>query len=843
MTSTATVALNLQPINDLSTLGKLDPAPTAGFDVYIYGVAAESLLEISFWERDDRANGGRRSDRVIGTASGNVAVSRKHLAVMTFVPDKPVPPYPARDASRPKPIIVVFRFPQPKNGSQFYYSFELNPDLAHKHEGDLWKVGLTADNLNLTSPLFIVAHVRRELTMAQATYPSHAGHKLTLFNDGSTDRFGSGGAFFELLQSIKRARKFIFIADWSFHPMFRPSRLGPAAAADSSNSIGAILLQRANSDVLVAIHTWNHTDAGAPDDQNDSGDTYFEHLASPGKRPDTLLWRASSSTQTFSSHHQKFVVMDQPGGPRGCHYLRVFFGGLDLTKGRFDWGDHLIMPNSDAALFLQEWTSPDYVAEHIEERGDHGWKKVPAIGVKANEWYNAEFKDRVDLPREPWHDIHAMVDGPIAWDVLREFTGRWMQDPATSLIFSHGDCSDKHKEKVSTLFRGLFTSADVIQQWEQPDGPFEAQVYRSIMKAHWDTPTEEMIGVDELVGPAGSAAGSTSASLPRKQGKRTELNWHLHEDFEHSIQTAYVQAIGLAEHFVYIENQYFIGAGERWGQKKIRNGVPESLVERIKQRRSDNAPFHVYIVMPMYPEGDPVSGPIAAIRWLEWRTMEWMIQQLGSNWTDNLSFYFLANWEKVQPPSQPRSTSREDQIKARRRYMIYVHSKLMIVDDRHIILGSANLNERSQAGNRDTEIACGLWPRRGREADCVTAIQGLRHNLWTEHLTSAGVPGTWQTPGELTCSSAVESRARKNYLAFRSLRGDGNAGHLCRWPLIRDPEGNVAIEDVVDSVDFGILLPDAADVDDKSERKAWSWSAPGNKTSATLIFTESEIPQ
>ena len=57
------------------------------------------------------------------------------------------------------------------------------------------------------------------------------------------------------------------------------------------------------------------------------------------------------------------------------------------------------------------------------------------------------------------------------------------------------------------------------------------------------------------------------------------------------------------------------------------------------------------------------------------------------------------------------------------RQMIYVHrftksaklsfqnyfffSKMMIVDDAYIIVGSANINERSMSGTRDTEMAVG----------------------------------------------------------------------------------------------------------------------------------------
>lgn len=36
--------------------------------------------------------------------------------------------------------------------------------------------------------------------------------------------------------------------------------------------------------------------------------------------------------------------------------------------------------------------------------------------------------------------------------------------------------------------------------------------------------------------------------------------------------------------------------------------------------------------------------------------------------------------------------------------IIYVHSKLMIIDDRMAICGSANINDRSLLGHRDSEV-------------------------------------------------------------------------------------------------------------------------------------------
>lgn len=35
---------------------------------------------------------------------------------------------------------------------------------------------------------------------------------------------------------------------------------------------------------------------------------------------------------------------------------------------------------------------------------------------------------------------------------------------------------------------------------------------------------------------------------------------------------------------------------------------------------------------------------------------------------------------------------------------VYVHSKIMIIDDRTTLIGSANINDRSLLGSRDSEV-------------------------------------------------------------------------------------------------------------------------------------------
>lgn len=71
---------------------------------------------------------------------------------------------------------------------------------------------------------------------------------------------------------------------------------------------------------------------------------------------------------------------------------------------------------------------------------------------------------------------------------------------------------------------------------------------------------------------------------------------------------------------------------------------------------------------------------------------------------------------------------------------VYVHSKLLIADDRLVIMGSANLNDRSQFGDRDSEIAAlvtggdRVITRMGGNPHRATVFaHTLRRNLMEEH--------------------------------------------------------------------------------------------------------------
>jgi phospholipase D1/2 len=83
----------------------------------------------------------------------------------------------------------------------------------------------------------------------------------------------------------------------------------------------------------------------------------------------------------------------------------------------------------------------------------------------------------------------------------------------------------------------------------------------------------------------------------------------------------------------------------------------------------------------------------------------------------------------------------EDEINAFVSEELYIHSKLLIVDDRLVICGSANLNDRSQLGDHDSEIAVVIEDptpvesyMNGRPYTASRFAASLRRFLFRKHL-------------------------------------------------------------------------------------------------------------
>ncbi|XP_024639619.1 phospholipase D delta isoform X2 [Medicago truncatula] len=276
---------------------------------------------------------------------------------------------------------------------------------------------------------------------------------------------------------------------------------------------------------------------------------------------------------------------------------------------------------------------------------------------------------------------------------------------------------------------------------------------------------------------------------------------------EKSIQTGYIQAIRSAQHFIYIENQYFIGSSYAWpsyNNAGADNLIPMELALKIASKIKAKERFAIYIVLPMWPEGDPKSGAVQEILFWQAQTMQMMYNVVAKELKsmqlsdvhpqDYLNFYCLGNREHFNEESSGSNSAPVSGAFKYRRNMIYVHAKGMIVDDEYVILGSANINQRSMAGTKDTEIAMGsyqphyTWSARKKHPH--GQIYGYRMSLWAEHLGM--LDETFKEPERLECVRKVNEIADDNWRKYASEEMSLLQGHLLKYPVQIDSDGQVS---------------------------------------------------
>lgn len=83
----------------------------------------------------------------------------------------------------------------------------------------------------------------------------------------------------------------------------------------------------------------------------------------------------------------------------------------------------------------------------------------------------------------------------------------------------------------------------------------------------------------------------------------------------------------------------------------------------------------------------------------------------------------------------------EDEVNHWIQEELYIHAKLLIVDDRIVVCGSSNLNDRSQLGYHDSELSIVMEDKRkvestmdGEPFEAGWHAATLRRYLWREHL-------------------------------------------------------------------------------------------------------------
>lgn len=379
----------------------------------------------------------------------------------------------------------------------------------------------------------------------------------------------------------------------------------------------------------------------------------------------------------FWAHHEKLCIVD---------HMVAFVGGIDLCFGRWDTPQHSVVDDkptgfelSDApkdADHCQLWPGKDYSNARVQD--------FYALDKPYEEMY-----ERSKVPRMPWHDISMQVVGQPARDLTRHFVQRW----------NYVLRQRKSTRPTPFLLPPPDFNPEDLQALEL-DGTCEVQVLRST--CWW------------------------SIGTPDKT--------------EHSIMNAYIKMIEQSDHFVYIENQFFISSCEVEGTR-IENHIGDALVERIIRAAQKGEAWRAVILIPLMPgfqnTVDSQDGTsVRLIMQCQFRSIcrgdssiFSRIRAEGVEPEDYISFYSLRSWGKIGPTKQLVTEQ------------LYIHAKCMVVDDRIAIIGSANINERSMLGSRDSECAAVvrdtdmIWSTMNSEPYLVGRFpHTLRMHLMREHL-------------------------------------------------------------------------------------------------------------
>jgi len=493
-------------------------------------------------------------------------------------------------------------------------------------------------------------------------------------HDGITAKwFVDGWQFYEAAAvALEAAQHEILIADWMFSPeviLKRPS-CGEEfiGVADKEASVMNILKRKCEQGVQVHVMIYSEIPGTVPvDSAHAEAVLHRVHPNLHTMRHPGMEHMAG--TMLMWSHHEKLVVVDQ---------TIAFCGGIDLAFGRCDHKDHRLNDVQSASFLGKDYYNPNLGGFQDLAHPDDDDPEL----------------DRHQHPRMPWHDIHMAVKGRPALDIARHYAGRWNRHLLEGFL-GNGEQSSKQNVNMKPILL-------LAQQPQEPEGAWNPA---------WAN-NEHVCSVQVLRSVSWWSAGV--------------------EETERSCQDAYVELISNAEHCIYIENQFFISSTGNPDENSVivQNTIVDVLAQKIASRiiadKGGPPSFRCYVVLPNYPEGNLEEVPVQVVLHWEQQTIyrahNSLYAQLrvaarevlGADATEEACDSLIRTYITFSCLRQVGALDFHPVCE-----QVYVHSKMLIVDDQHVVIGSANINDRSQLGHRDSEICCLVQPDHSEDASWV----------------------------------------------------------------------------------------------------------------------------
>lgn len=632
-------------------------------------------------------------------------------------------------------------------------------------------------------------------------FPEREGNIVKWYVDGRD-------YFWAVSVALEQAKESIYITDWWLSPelfLRRPPYYAQEYRLDK------LLKKKAEEGVKIYVSVYKEVEQALT-----CNSAHTKHAlnglcpkGSPGygnirviRHPDHNPFENLADVTVYWAHHEKFIVVD---------YAMAFIGGLDLCFGRWDAHQH---PLSDV--------HPEGVREEIFPGQDFNNNRIMDF-QQVQEWDQNEL-NKADSGRMPWHDVAMAVIGPTVYDIAEHFVLRW-------------NFIKRDKYKRDERFDWI-----ILEGREGAD--------------------EDLVGVQRPKHPVGDYIQHPLTPLATKnldnrgtvkaQIVRSSADWSSGILKEHSIQNAYIDIIRKAQHYVYIENQFFITAtGDQQGP--IRNTIGSAIVEAVVRAGKENRKFRVIVLIPAIPGfagdlRDDAAAGTRAIMDYQYKSIcrgeHSIFEQCRAQGVDPNNHIFFFNlrsydrlnktpgisetekktgisyrqvqraeaeeimsegihgsydpaddeadehmrgkmdkkaldesiknvmearriFEEAMPKEELKTSAsvahhamagsgpvsdevwfKEDPQSELKNWIqeeLYIHAKLLIVDDRYVVCGSSNLNDRSQEGDHDSELSIVMEDTRkigimmdGQPYEAGYHAATLRRYLWREHMGLLG---------------------------------------------------------------------------------------------------------
>ncbi|XXG98217.1 hypothetical protein Hte_004539 [Hypoxylon texense] len=488
---------------------------------------------------------------------------------------------------------------------------------------------------------------------------------------GAVKWYVDGASYFYAVSlALEEARESVYILDWWLSPelyLRRPPSRNEQyrldnmlkAAAERGVEVRIIVYKEVTQALtLDSAHTKHHLEELHP---NIKVFRHPDHLptdrqklenAFAGLSLDTLklndfslaktsgdalkeLYGSFGDTVLYWAHHEKLCVVDG---------RIAFMGGLDMCFGRYDTNSHPIADahpgNLDAIVFPgQDFNN----ARVYDFEGVDNWDHNKL--------------DRTKSSRMGWSDIAISLKGPIVSSLIDHFTDRW------NFIFGE-KYSRRDEGKYQLISIGGPTQGSREGEGHHYFGDMEGRFNRGMR--HFRGGED-----DEYREPRDDYGSSGEAKI---QLCRSCCEWSAGHPTEHSIANAYINAIETAQHFIYIENQFFITATSE-DQHPVENMIGASIVSRIVRAHNNGEDFRVTVLMPAVPAfaGDLHSdGALGTRAIMEFQynsinrgghsIVESLQQQGVDDWRRYIGFYNLRSYDRINVSSTMRQAEQDSGV-------------------------------------------------------------------------------------------------------------------------------------------------------------------------------------